>query len=414
MYSEAITFEGSDGQTISGRIEHPTGRFSGWAIFAHCFTCSKQSRAAVSVSRALAQRGIGVLRFDFTGIGDSDGNFAETGFSTNVADIEAAANFMGTQGRNPTLLIGHSLGGAAALVAASRLEAVKAVATIGAPSSAAHVVGQFDEQVDTIEREGEADVTLAGRPFRVKRQMLSDLRSARVLDAVSKLAMPVLFMHAPSDGTVGIEHATELFTTARHPKSFVSLDNADHFLLSEADTDYVGNVIAGWAGRYISMAGSGEEGTRLKGDVVVQETAGIGPYQNEVLTRNFRQIIDEPRKLGGSDTGPDPYSMLSGALGGCTSITLRMYADRKDWPVDQIRVAVSHERTHADDCKSCEPGDKVDVFTRNIHVSGDLTEEQTARLLEIADKCPVHRTLESSSVIRSSIERKLQPDQGVP
>ena len=411
MYSEAVTFNGGEGEPVSGRLEHPVGRFVGWALFAHCFTCSKQSRAAVAVSRGLAERGIGVLRFDFTGIGESGGDFAETSFTTNVSDIRAAATWMAEQGRPVSLLVGHSLGGSAALVSAGAVEGLKAVATIGAPAETGHAIRQFDGHVDTIETKGQAEVVLGGRTFPVRRQMLEDLRTADVSKAIETLRLPVLLLHAPGDSVVGIENATELFVAARHPKSFVSLDDADHFLQREEDTDFAASVIAGWAGRYLLP--DTQTDTDASGfDVTVSETAGTGPYQNEVKTRGFRQIIDEPRDLGGSDTGPDPYSLLSAALGGCTSITLRMYADRKGLPLDHVSVGVTHERDHAKDCETCGPEDKVDVFTRSISLRGALADAETERLLEIAERCPVHKTLEKTSVIRSQISHKTITGEG--
>ena len=404
MFSEKVSFSGSDGQQIAGRLEHPVGQFVGWAIFAHCFTCSKQSRAAVGLSRALAERGIGVLRFDFTGIGESEGEFSESGISSNVEDIEAAASWMAEQGRPVSLLVGHSLGGTASILAAERLKGLKALVTIGAPSEAKHVIGQFGPSVEEIESDGEASVTLGGRPFTIRREFVDDLREARVGAAVSRLRLPFLILHAPGDEEVSVEHATKLFLEARHPKSFVSLDDSSHFLERDTDTDFAASVIAGWASRYLKPD---EDQPPSAGEgVLVRETAGPGPYQNEVLTGSFRQIIDEPRNFGGSDTGPDPYSLLSAALGGCTSITLRMYANRKDWPVDHIGVAISHTREHASDCDECGEEDKIDIFSRAIHIQGDVTDDQLARLLEIADKCPVHRTLESGSRIRSRIDKK--------
>ena len=407
MYSEKVSFEGSLGQTISGRLEHPVGRFGGWAIFAHCFTCSKQSRAAVALSRELAQHGIGVLRFDFTGIGESEGEFADTDFSSNVADIHAAAAWMAGQGRPVSLLLGHSLGGTASIVAASGIGTLKALVTIAAPAEAAHVISQFGDGGERAEAEGSAEVKLGGRPFTITKALLEDLRKAQVGQSISRLRLPLLILHAPGDKEVSVDHATALFMEARHPKSFVSLDDATHFLDRDEDTDFAASVIAGWAERYVTP--DADEGDDFKGDgVLVRETQGVGPYQNEVLTRGFRQIIDEPRRLGGSDTGPDPYSMLSAALGGCTSITLRMYADRKGWPVDHISVAVDHKREHADDCTDCGEADKVDTFTRAVSIEGAVDDDQLARLLEIADRCPVHRTLESGSRVRSAIERKSQ------
>lgn len=412
MYSEPVSFTGTTGQTISGRLEHPIGRFGGWAIFAHCFTCSKQSRAAVSLSRALAQHGIGVLRFDFTGIGESDGDFSDTVFTTNVEDIRAAADWMAGEGRPVSLLIGHSLGGTAAIMAAGQIETLKALVTIAAPAEASHVIGQFGKSLAAIEAEGEAEVELGGRPFTVTRQLVDDLREARVGAVISHLRLPLLILHAPGDEEVSVENATALFMAARHPKSFISLDDANHFLDRGTDTDFAADVIAGWAERYVVPDAGGRGDYRGDG-VLVRETPGPGPYQNEVLSSGFRQIIDEPRDLGGADTGPDPYSMLSAALGGCTSITLRMYAERKKWPLEHVSVEVSHAREHAADCETCGDADRIDVFRRDITVEGALSEEQLARLLQIADKCPVHKTLESGSKVRSRIENKSRSDEPV-
>lgn len=407
MQSQRVEFSNIKGETLSGVLETPDGNPLGWAIFAHCFTCSKKSLAASRVARGLAARGIGVLRFDFTGLGDSEGEFATSGFSSNVSDLLAASTWMAETGRAPGLMIGHSLGGAAAVVAAGEVDTVRAVATIGAPSDAGHVVEQFKQHVPEIEAEGRAQVNLGGRPFTLSRAFLDDVRAATVLDRVKSLKKPFLILHAPGDDVVGIDNATDLFVAAKHPKSFVSLDNADHLLTGKADADFVTDVLVGWSARYLDVQAVPQSGDAQQNKVVIRETGQNGPYQNEVLIGGRRYFADEPASMGGSDTGPDPYAWVAAGLGACTSITMRMYANRKQWPVDRFTVSVDHEKRHAEDCVDCGPRDKIDVFTRSIEIEGDLDDEARARILEIADKCPVHRTLEKGSKVETRLVTKL-------
>lgn len=406
MQSQRVEFSNPQGETLSGVLETPESAVSGWAIFAHCFTCSKKSLAASRVARGLAERGIGVLRFDFTGLGESDGDFSTSGFSSNVADLKLAADWMAAAGRPVSLMIGHSLGGAATLVAAKEIISVKAVATIGAPSDAGHVVEQFKQSVPEIEAVGRARVDLGGRPFTLSKSFLDDLRSATVLDAVKALKKPLLILHAPADQVVGIDNATDLFMAAKHPKSFVSLDRSDHLLTGKSDAGFVIDVIAGWSARYIDAAPIAQSASPQVNKVVVRETGENGPYQNEVLIGGRRFFADEPASVGGADTGPDPYAWVEAGLGACTSITLRMYANRKKWPVDRISISVDHAKRHAEDCVDCGPGDKIDVFTRYIEIDGDLDDEQRARMLEIADRCPVHRTLENGAKVETHLATK--------
>lgn len=404
MQSERVEFSNAKGETLSGVVERPDGDARAWAVFAHCFTCSKKSLAASRVARGLAEQGIGVLRFDFTGLGDSAGDFSTSGFSSNVADLISAAEWMADQHMPVSLMIGHSLGGAATVVAAGQIASVSAVVTIGAPSNAGHVVEQFKESVPEIEKHGAAQVNLAGRPFTLSQEFLSDVRMANVKDAAAALRKPLLILHAPGDGVVGIDNATELFLAAKHPKSFVSLDRADHLLTGKDDAVFVVNVIAGWAGRYVSE--QGEQKTAVVDhphDLIVRETLANGPFQNEVLVGGRRFLADEPKSVGGADTGPDPYAWVSAGLGACTSMTLRMYANRKGWPLQRVTVGLEHAKKHADDCIDCGPKDRIDVFTRSIVIEGDLDEEQRQRLLEIADRCPVHRTLEHGAKVETRL-----------
>lgn len=407
MRSESVEFENASGTKLSGVLEIPSGPVTAWAIFAHCFTCSKKSLAASRVARGLAANGIGVLRFDFTGLGESDGEFAETGFSSNVSDLVQAAGWMASEGRSVRLLIGHSLGGAASLVAAGQIERVQAVTTIGAPSDAGHVAEQFSTHIPEIEAEGAAEVNLGGRPFTISRAFLEDVKSAEVKSAVSALRKPVLFLHAPGDEIVGIDNATELFVTAKHPKSFVSLDQADHLLTRKEDAVLVSDVISGWARRYLGQGEALEpREPGLSASVIVSETLADGPYQNDVRVGPHHFLADEPADVGGADTGADPYSLVAAGLGACTSITLRMYATRKGWPLTRVTVGVDHEKRHDEDCIDCGPNDRIDVFTRSIQFEGDLDDEKIQRLLEIADRCPVHRTLEHGAKVTTVLATK--------
>ncbi|MEM9668838.1 MAG: bifunctional alpha/beta hydrolase/OsmC family protein [Pseudomonadota bacterium] len=397
---KTVTFQGAQGQNLSGRLDLPDGPIRAFALFAHCFSCSKDIAAARHIATTLAAAGIGVLRFDFTGLGSSEGSFSDTNFSTNLDDLEAAAAWLENTYAAPQLLIGHSLGGAAVVAVASRLPSVKAVATIGAPSDADHVIHQFGSHLDEIADRGEAEVLLAGRPFTIKKQFVDDVSGAKVHEAAAKLGRPLLVLHAPYDSVVGLENATGLFTSAKHPKSFVSLDNADHLLTKSEDARFAANMIVAWAARYLPPAESGLTKQPAKGSVLVEETR-MGKYQASIQVGQHRIIADEPASFGGADTGPSPYELVSAGLGACTTMTLRMYAERKSWPVDKISVEVSHAKDHAEDCANCEKDRKIDVFERKVTVEGDLSAEQRLKMLEIADKCPVHRTLEAVSHVRT-------------
>jgi len=401
MRTEQLEFANSKGEKLAALIDLPLGKPNTFALFAHCFTCGKDNLAAKRISERLAMSGIGVLRFDFTGLGASEGEFANTHFSSNVDDLVAAADYLRKSRGAPAILIGHSLGGAAVIAAAHRIPDAHAVVTIAAPSDPAHVTGLFKEQIDKIRSQGEVEVSLAGKPFRIKREFLDDVAEQRITDSLARMHKALLVFHSPTDNVVGIENASRIFTAAKHPKSFVSLAGADHLLSKRSDAIYVANVIAAWAGRYFEQPVERSDEQIEIGTVLVRETGG-GKLQQEILTGPHRFLADEPVKAGGLDSGPGPYDLLLAALGACTSMTLRLYADHKKLPLERVSVRLMHNRIHAEDCLNCETKEgMVDRIDRNITMEGPLDAEQRKRLLEIADKCPVHRTLESEIEIRT-------------
>lgn len=400
--SEKVSFPGHTGEMLAARLDLPAGKPKAFALFAHCFTCSKDIFAAARIANALAENGIAVLRFDFTGLGKSEGEFANTNFSSNVQDLLEAAKFLREEHQAPSILVGHSLGGAAVLAAAGGMPEVKAVATIGAPADAEHVIHNFGAAVDEIETSGKATVKLAGRDFTIQKQFLDDVRGKTLTDRIGRLKRALLVFHAPLDATVGVENAGMIFSAAKHPKSFISLDDADHLLSRRSDAIYVANVLSAWASRFIDADNEEEVQAPAKG-VLVRET-GAGKFQNDVLSGAHRLLADEPGSVGGLDSGPSPYDYLSAALGTCTSMTLRMYADRKGWDLGKVSVKVDHDKVHAEDCADCgEREGRVDRFEREISVEGDLPAEWADKLEEIADKCPVHKTLEKSSVVVTKV-----------
>ena len=379
-----------------------------WRCFAHCFSCSKDLFAASRVSRALSELGFGVLRFDFTGLGGSDGDFANTNFSSNVEDILAAAGVLRDHHVAPSLLIGHSLGGAAVIKAAGDIPEARAVATIGAPAEPAHVEQLFAGVIDTIESDGMATVNLGGRDFTIKKQFLDDLADQTLMESIASMHKALIVFHAPRDNTVGIDNAAQIYQAAKHPKSFVSLDDADHLLTRKEDSVYVANVLAAWVERYLpgpnGDAETKEPGGLAAGVVRVSES-GNGPFAQIVETADHTMIADEPADVGGKNTGPSPYDLLLAALGACTSMTMRMYARRKKWDVGRISVTLDHKKLHAEDCAECETEEgRVDRIDRAIRIDGDLDPEQHERLMQIALRCPVHQTLTSETVIVDSVD----------
>lgn len=387
-------FPNRQGEILSGNLELPAEKPIAYALFAHCFTCSKDIIAPNIISKTLTKSGIAVLRFDFTGLGNSQGDFENTNFSSNVDDLLSACEHLGKEFEAPELLIGHSLGGAAVLKAASKLSSIKAVVTIGAPSSVDHVKHLFSDDIEEIKNKGQAVVDLAGREFTIKKQFIDDIMSTDVLDEVKDFKKALLVMHSPTDNTVSVEHAASIFSSAKHPKSYVSLDDADHLLMNRTDATYAGEVIGAWAQRYISKRG--DEVRKLETGKVYVKTRKGAKYTNDVSTTEHESVADEPESVKGNNLGMTPYEYLLAGLGACTSMTIKMYAEHKGLTIDEVEVILSHQKIDAKDCEDCETeSGKVDVISKNIRIEGDLTEEQENRIREIAERCPVNRTLQS-------------------
>ncbi len=406
--TQRISFPGSQGFDLSARLDHPSGPARAYALFAHCFTCSSQILAAKYIAGELAKQNIAVLRFDFTGLGSSGGEFANTNFSSNIQDLVAAADYLREHFAPPSLIIGHSLGGAAVLAAADSIPEVKGVVTIGAPADAEHVIHNFvDEDIGKINKDGEANVSLAGRSFTIQKQFIDDLQASTLEHHIANLRRDLLILHSPIDQTVGVENASQIFMAAKHPKSFISLDKADHLLSNPADAIYAAGVISSWASRLIPHDQAIEHPPIES--VIVSET-GEGKFQNTVAAGAHLLLADEPLSVGGLDSGPSPYDYLATALGACTSMTIRMYADFKKIDLGLISVEVKHEKVHAEDCMDCadeqkQRGGKIDRFERHITVEGELSPELEKKILMIADKCPVHKTIEAgASVVTNIIE----------
>jgi uncharacterized OsmC-like protein/pimeloyl-ACP methyl ester carboxylesterase len=406
MQFKSLEFKNKDGQTLSARLDLPLdGKPAAYALFAHCFTCSKNIKAVAHISRALTREGLAVLRFDFTGLGESDGNFADTNFSSNVDDLILAADFLKSKYQAPDILIGHSFGGAAVLQAAGRIPSSTAVVTIAAPSDPQHVKRALGSATASIQNRGQADITLAGRTFTLKKQFLDDLDFVNMRETLKNLDRALLILHSPIDETVGIENAAKIFQAARHPKSFISLDKADHLLTDSEDSQYAGSVIAAWARKYIN-ANYTDETKMDSAEKQVITRIGQSGLATDIMAEGHRLVADEPVSKGGSGSGPTPYNYLMAGLGACTAMTLRMYSDRKQWPLDSVTVKLSHQKIHAADCEDCQTKEgKLDQIEREIELTGALDDQQKQRLMQIADRCPVHRTLRSEIIVKSKLKQ---------
>lgn len=402
MNIQKVNFFNKEGDQLSGRLELPIDQHPhNFVIFAHCFTCTKNLSAVKNISRALTSSGFGVLRFDFTGLGESDGDFSDSNFSGNVDDLISASNYLDENYMSPALLVGHSLGGAAVIYAASKIESVKAVATIGAPSSPIHVKHLFKNDINEINTTGLATVNLGGRDFTIKKQFIDDLESNALTNVVKKLKKALLVLHSPQDQTVGIKNAEELYHSARHPKSFVSLDGADHLLSRKQDSMYVGEVISGWAKRYVDLPSKDQLRTKHQVVASLQQEDG---FTTQMKVGNHNMVADEPISYGGNDFGPSPYELVSAGLSACTAMTVQMYVKRKGWDLEHIEVHTNYGKTHAIDCEHCDENSaKIDTFQREIKLEGSLDEKQRKRIMQIADKCPVHKTLSSEIQIVTTL-----------
>lgn len=403
MNYKKIKFSNSEGLELSGFLELPLNRHPhSFVLFAHCFTCNKNYFAVKNIARALSAQGYGVLRFDFSGLGESDGEFADTTFSGNVEDLISAAEYLTENYQAPEMLIGHSLGGAAVIFAAEKLASVKSVVTIGAPSSPVHVKNLLKSNLEEIEEKGFAEVNVGGRNFTIKQDFLEDINTHNLNDFARDLKKAFLIMHSPQDSVVEISNAESLYKSVKHPKSFVSLDGADHLLTENEDSVYAGSVIAAWASRYLEIP----EDKELETNHQVVANLGEEGFTTQMRAGKHYFTADEPKSFGGEDFGPSPYEFLSAGLAACTSMTIQMYARRKKWPLINVETHVDHKKSHAEDCENCERNTaKIDIFEREIVLEGNLDEEQQNKLLEIADKCPVHRSLSHKVNITTQLRK---------
>lgn len=402
MKTIKLQFQNAEGQNLVGRLEMPVDkRVKAYALFAHCFTCTKNLMAVTNISRSLTAKGIAVLRFDFTGLGESEGDFSDTNFSSNVQDLISAAEYLKEYYETPRIIIGHSLGGAAVLMAASQLDYIEAIVTVGAPADPPHVKHLFQSSLEEIEQNGEAEVLLSGRPFKVKKQFIDDLEKSNLNQLIGSLRRPLLVLHSPQDEIVGISNAEKIYLAAHHPKSYISLDGADHLLTRKEDASYVGEVIASWSSRYIQE--EEEDGLRTDHQVVVRNERDKG-LLSEIMANGHYMVADEPASIGGNNLGGTPYDLLVAALGACTAITLRMYANHKKIDLEEVKVHLTREKRHAEDAQDLSEKSKIEFIDMELELSGNLTQEQRERILEISHKCPVHNTLINGLTINGKLK----------
>ncbi len=398
MKTTKVTFKNKNGSILSGKLELPAHRFAhNFVLFAHCFTCTKNLSAVKNISNSLSSQGFGVLRFDFAGLGESEGEFEDTNFSGNVEDLVAASDYLKENYSAPTLIVGHSLGGSASILAASRIDSIRVVATIGAPYHPSHVKKLIQNSLEEINTNGKAIVNIGGSDFTIKKQFVNDIESNSLSTTVSSLGRALLVLHSPQDNIVGINNAEELYRSAKHPKSFVSLDGADHLLSRKEDSKYVGNVIVGWASRYLEIP---EESVLKSTHHVVAKLDDLKEFTTQLKVGKHYMVADEPERVGGNDFGPTPYGYITAGLSSCTAMTIKMYVARKGWDLKSVEVHTSYDKSHKEDCENCEnPTAKIDTFRKEVKLEGNLSEEQRKRIMQIADKCPVHRTFLSETQI---------------
>ncbi|MFO8147333.1 MAG: alpha/beta fold hydrolase [Bacteroidota bacterium] len=403
MSSEKVTFKNKEGFELHGKLELPIDQAPhNFVIFAHCFTCNKNFFAVKNICDALTDKGFGVLRFDFTGLGESEGEFSDSNFSGNVEDLLSAEEFLKTKYQAPTLLIGHSLGGAAVYFAAQHLPKVKAIATLGAPSSINHVRHLIKDNLEEINKKGKAEVNIGGRSFSIKKQFIEDLENKELTDILPKLEKSILILHSPQDNIVAIKNAEELYMAAKHPKSFVSLDGADHLLSDKTDSQYAGNIIGSWATRYLEIPVLKDLASRHE----VVANLGKSGFTTRIKAGNHHLVADEPVVAGGNDFGPDPYQLIAAGLAACTSMTIQMYVRRKKWNLETVETHINHSKSYIEDCVNCESASaKIDTFEREIVLTGELDEKQKQRILQIADKCPVHKTLHTKVQVITTLRK---------
>lgn len=404
MKSRRLNIQNVKGFQLQAYLDLPANQKPhSYAIFAHCFTCNSTLKPVKNISRVLTNHGFGVVRFDFTGLGKSEGEFADSYFSANVSDLLAVSDYMKEHYQAPSLLVGHSLGGAAVIVAASQLDSVKAVATIGAPSSTEHVKKHFSHHVEEIAQKGDVEVNIGGRPFKINQEFVDDFDKTDLLEITKKLRKPLLIMHSPLDKVVGIDNANQLYLAAHHPKSFISLDNADHLLLDSKDSLYVGNMIGTWVQRYFETKNNeilDTEGEQLVAHLNLVEDN----FTTSIQTKKHAFIADEPESVGGDDLGPSPYDFLSAGLAACTVMTLKLYAERKKWDLQEVYAYITYSKKHSEDLKlDIEKPARFDYLIKKLKFVGDLDDEQKQKLKEISSKCPVHRTLQSEIIIETKI-----------
>lgn len=403
MQSTKLYIQNAKGFQLQAYLELPANQQpSNYVIFAHCFTCSSSLKPVKNISRVLAAHGFGVVRFDFTGLGKSEGEFADSYFSANVDDLLAVNDYMKTHYQAPTLLVGHSLGGAAVIVAASQLDTVKAVATIGAPATIAHVKKHFSHHVQEIAEKGAVEVNIGGIPFKINQEFVDDFDKTDLPEITKHLRKPILIMHAPFDKIVGIDNAHQLYKNAHHPKSFISLNDADHLLLNEKDSRYVGNMIGTWVEAYFDTRNHAvldTEGEQLVGHLNLLEDN----FTTTIQTQKHSFTADEPKSVGGDDFGPSPYDFLGAALASCTAMTLKLYAELKKWDLQEVFVYITYSKKHSVDLQDLDKTARFNHLLKKLKFIGDLNDSQKRRLKEIASKCPVHKTLLSDIVIETEV-----------